>query len=163
MGSVLDLKGRLPYVKSPDKSATPENVMPKQPKNFPKMPAAIWDELGPQLLKAGLLTNVDGVAFALLCRDISDLDSIESKLDLVDNWVDETPNKFKVQSVWLNIRNRLHDDIIKLCKEFGMTPAARSTLKTNTGQSAQRSLFDGLDDGEPSTPDPYADFEARTH
>ena len=158
---VVDLKGRLPLAKNPDKSARPENVLPKQPKNFPKMPKAVWEELAPQLLNAGLLTNVDGIAFALLCRDIADMEKVDAKLNKIDDWIDTTPNDYKVQSVWLNIRNRLHDDILRLCKEFGMTPASRSTLKTNITNSSQRSFFDD-DDLTPQKADPYADFGART-
>lgn len=159
MNNVVDLKGRLPYDKTPDKSARPKNEMPKQPRNFPKMPKAVWEELAPQLLAAGLLTNVDGQAFSLLCRDIADLETVDSKLNTIDSWIDVTPNGFKVQSVWLNIRNRLHDDIVRLCKEFGMTPASRSTLKTNTAESRQGVLFDEL----PNQPaNPYANYGPRT-
>lgn len=159
MSKVVDLKGRALYVKALDKSACPESVIPKQPANFPKIPAAIWEELAPQLLKAGLLTNVDGIAFSLLCRDIADLDKVEQKLIEIDSWVDETPNKFKVQSVWLNIRNRLHDDVLKLCKEFGMTPGSRSTLKTNTADSAQPDLFG--DDVSDKPVNPYDGYGPR--
>ena len=66
-----------------------------------------------------------------------------------------------MQSVWLNIRNRLHDDILKLCKEFGMTPSSRSTLKTNTATGVQGSLFDE-DAEQPKEPKGlYANFGAR--
>lgn len=156
--NVVDLKGRLPYDKTPDKSARPENVLPKQPANFPKMPKAVWEELAPQLLAAGLLTNVDGIAFALLCRDIADMETVDAKLNKIDDWIDTTPNDYKVQSVWLNIRNRLHDDILRLCKEFGMTPASRSTLKTNITQSKQQLLFDDL---PAQSKDPYQGYGPR--
>lgn len=158
MNNVVDLKGRLPYAKNPDKSARPENVMPKQPRNFPKMPKAVWDELAPQLLNAGLLTDVDGISFGLLCRNVADMEKVEEKLKKIDDWIDTTPNGYKVQSVWFNMSRRLHDDILRLCKEFGMTPASRSTLKTNTADSSQQSLFD---DDLPAKKDPYADYGPR--
>src|SRR5574343_1262241 len=127
MSKVVDLKGRTPYLKAPDKSPQPKSEIPKQ----------VWEELAPLLLEAGLLTDVDGIAFGLLCKDIADLEKVEAKLVKIDTWVDTTPNGYLVQSVWLNIRNRLHDDILKLCKEFGMTPSSRSTLKTNTATGVQ--------------------------
>lgn len=144
------------------RSPRPERSIPKQPKNFPKVAAAVWEELAPRLLAAGLLTDVDGTAFALLCRDIADIERVEAKLSELDQWVDETPNGFKVQSVWLNIRNRLHADIMSLCKEFGMTPASRSTLKTTGIDKGQPDLFD-----QPSTStsktthDPYVGYGIR--
>ncbi len=161
MNKVVDLKGRTPYVKALDKSPKPLSELPKQPKKFPKVPKQVWEELAPQLLEAGLLTNVDGIAFGLLCKDIADLEKVEAKLVKIDEWVDTTPNGFMVQSVWLNIRNRLHDDILKLCKEFGMTPSSRSTIKTNTANGVQGSLFDETPDNSEKPKGLYANFGAR--
>lgn len=145
------------------RSPRPKRSIPKQPKNFPKVAAEIWDELAPRLLSAGLLTDIDGVAFALLCRDIADIERFESQLTELDEFVEKTPNGFKVQSAWVNIRNKWHNDILALCKEFGMTPASRSTLKT-TGidDKDQPDLFDQPSSSTSKTAqDLYANFGIR--
>ncbi|WP_127493090.1 P27 family phage terminase small subunit [Acinetobacter calcoaceticus] len=116
---------------------------PPKPAGLSKIANQVWDELGPELVKVGLLTVVDGAAFTLLCRNIADYESVLEKLKTVDDFVDLTPNKYKVQSVWFTIRNRLHDDILRLSKEFGLTPAARSGMK---GAHSENQL--GLDLGE---------------
>jgi P27 family predicted phage terminase small subunit len=142
---------------APDKSARLEAAMPPRPASLSKVATAVWEILGPQLVEAGLMTVVDGAAFALHCRNVADMETVLSKLGDVDDWVEKTPNKFTVQSVWWNIRKRLHDDILKTSKEFGMTPASRSSIKAAVADRNQPDLF-----GSPTgAPDPYAGFEAR--
>lgn len=140
-----------------DKSPRLEAAMPPRPKSMSKVAQEVWETLGPQLVQAGLLTVVDGAVFALHCRNVADMEMVLEKLDSIDKWIDETPNNYKVQSVWLNVRNRLHDDILKTSKELGMTPASRSNMKAANADKSQPSLFD-----TPTLPaDPYAGFGPR--
>ncbi|EJB8459124.1 P27 family phage terminase small subunit [Acinetobacter baumannii] len=135
--------------------------IPPKPAGLTKVANKVWEELGPKLVEVGLLTEVDGAAFTLLCRNISDYEAVLEKLQAVDSFVDETPNKYKVQSVWFTLRNRLHDDILRLCKEFGLTPAARSGMRgAQTGDNQQLGLQ--LDGNQPAKPEgAYTNFSVR--
>ena len=136
---------------------TPE--MPPKPAGLSKVANAVWESLGPRLVDAGLLTIIDGAAFTLHCRNVANLDEVMEKLQSIDDWVANTPNGYAQQSVWWTIRNRLHDDILKTAREFGMTPASRSTIKAAAGETQQQDMFNNP--SQPVPVDPYAGFGAR--
>ncbi len=143
-----------------DQYARVKPELPPRPAGLKKVAGRVWEELGPQLVSAGLITVVDGQAFMLLCNNIADFETVQGKLESIDDWVTKTPNDFVVHSVWWNIRNRLHDDILKMCKEFGMTPASRSGLKAAPGATNQQDLFGGV--SSPDAPiSPYAAYPSR--
>lgn len=133
--------------------------MPPKPAGLSKVANAVWETLGPQLVEAGLLTVIDGAAFTLHCRNVADFDAVMEKLESIEEWVASTPNQYLQQSVWWTIRNRLHDDILKTAREFGMTPASRSSIKAAAGESAQQTLFDTTP--QPAPHDPYAGYNTR--
>ncbi|MHA3061191.1 P27 family phage terminase small subunit [Acinetobacter sp. ANC 4631] len=93
-----------------------------------------WDTLGPKLVQAGLLSVVDGDVFGLHCDNMAVYEEALNRLKNFDDWVDKTPNGFQVQAAWLQIRNKLQEQIIKTAREFGLTPAARSSVKVNKQQ-----------------------------
>lgn len=117
-----------------------------------------WETLGPKLVQAGLLSVVDGDVFGLHCENMAVYDQALEKLTNIDDWVEKTPNGFMVQSAWLQIRNKLQEQIIKTAREFGLTPASRSTVKVNKQQ--QLDLL-GASHATDADHDPYQGFEIR--
>lgn len=117
-----------------------------------------WEILGPKLVQAGLLSVVDGDVFGLHCDNIAAYEQVMEKLTDIDTWVATTPNKFEVQSAWLQIRNKLQELIIKTAREFGLTPAARSSVKVNKQQ--QLDLL-GAEASTSNSNDPYRDYGLR--
>ena len=117
-----------------------------------------WEILGPKLVQAGLLSVVDGDVFGLHCDNIASYEQVMEKLTNIDSWVATTPNKFEVQSAWLQIRNKLQELIIKTAREFGLTPAARSNVKINKQQ--QQELF-GAGQSTDHENDPYNGYTLR--
>lgn len=93
-----------------------------------------WETLGPKLVQAGLLSVVDGDVFGLHCDNMAAYERVSEKLLKIDDWISKTPNGFEVQAAWLQIRNKLQEMIIKTAREFGLTPAARSSVKVNKQQ-----------------------------
>ncbi|KKC45296.1 MULTISPECIES: P27 family phage terminase small subunit [Acinetobacter] len=90
-----------------------------------------WETLGPKLVQAGLLSVVDGDVFGLHCDNIAAYEQVSEKLEKFDDWIATTPNGFEVQAAWLQIRTKLQEMIIKTAREFGLTPAARSSVKVD--------------------------------
>lgn len=93
-----------------------------------------WETLGPQLVSTGLLSVIDGDMFSLHCDNMAQYGELKAKLPEIEKWVRETPNGFEMQSAWLTIRNRLQEMIIKTGREFGLSPAARSSIKVESRQ-----------------------------
>lgn len=115
-----------------------------------------WDILGPKLVQAGLLSVVDGDVFGLHCDNMAAYQNVMEKLTNFDKWISKTPNGFEVQAAWLQVRNKLQEQIIKTAREFGLTPASRSTVKVNKQQQ-----LDLLGAAHGVEHDEYAGFEIR--
>lgn len=105
--------------------------MPPCPAWLNKNAKKHWDTLGPVLVQAGLLSVVDGDVFGLHCDNMAAYAEAMQRLTEVEKWVAKTPNGFEVQAAWLQIRNKLQEQIIKTAREFGLTPAARSNVRVN--------------------------------
>ena len=117
-----------------------------------------WDTLGPKLVQAGLLAVVDGDVFGLHCDNMAVYETVMEKLVDIDSWVSKTPNGFEVQAAWLQIRNKVQEQIIRTAREFGLTPAARSSVKVNKQQ--QLDLL-GAEASTSNSNDPYQDYGLR--
>ncbi len=154
--SKLHVVGDSPSTRQPVVEIKAE--IPPKPAGLSKVANKVWEELGPELVRVGLLTVVDGAAFTLLCRNIADYEAILEKFNSIDDFVDTTPNQYKVQSVWFTIRNRLHDDILRLSKEFGLTPASRSGMK---GAQSEQQLGLDLGEGAGKRTSAYSGFRPR--
>lgn len=117
-----------------------------------------WDTIGPVLVQAGLLSVVDGDVFGLHCDNVASYAKAMEKLQALDTWVEKTPNGFQVQSAWLQIRNKLQEQMIKTAREFGLTPASRSGVKVDKQQ--QLNLL-GAEAAINPENDIYGGFEIR--
>ena len=85
-------------------------------------------------------------------------ETVMEKLVDIDQWVSKTPNGFEVQAAWLQIRNKVQEQIIRTAREFGLTPAARSSVKVNKQQ--QLDLL-GAEASTSNSNDPYRDYGLR--
>lgn len=124
--------------------------LPPCPSWLPKAAKKHWQTLGPELVRVGLLSALDGDVFAMHCDNVARYAEVCEKLDEINKWVASTPSGFEVQSAGFQIRNRLQEMIIKTAREFGLTPSARSSIKQPS--PAQGDLF-----GNPAAADdPFA-------
>ncbi|TCG08368.1 terminase [Paraburkholderia steynii] len=131
---------------NPGKRPLPENE--PTPKGDAEMPdwltpaaAEHWPLVASQLKDAGVLTAVDTTALALYCEAFARWRYATDQVTKYGSVV-KTPNGFPVQSPFLAIANKAHEQMTKLLVEFGMTPSSRTRVSK------------APDD----TPDEYADF-----
>lgn len=137
---------------------------PKPTPGAPLMPAhlasdkvavAKWRELVPILDRMGVLTKADGDALAAYCSLFSQwvkCEKVIKKFGIVTAEVDEDSGLVKPKQ---NPAVRIKADTIRLMRqfenEFGLTPAARTSLSTGEGRDlepnvkAQDALQDFLD------------------
>lgn len=117
--------------------------LPPCPKWLGRAARKHWLELGPELVAAGLIGDVDGDVFALHCDSLARYAEVTLKLKNVDDFLAATPQGFLVQDVLFQVRNKLHEQLVKTAREFGLTPAARSSIKA---PSQQQLSLGGWDD-----------------
>lgn len=105
-------------------------ALPPCPKWLPLKARKHWATLGPELVKTGLLSIIDGDIFALHCDSMAKFEEVTVRLKTLSDMLEKTPNDYQVQSALFTIRSKLHEQIVKTGREFGMTPAGRTSLKT---------------------------------
>lgn len=93
-----------------------------------------WQTLGPQLVSMGLISLIDGDLFSMHCDNMAKYAALMEKFPEADKWVATTPNGFEMMSAWVSVRSRLQEMIIKTGREFGLSPAARSSIKVEARQ-----------------------------
>ena len=118
-----------------------------------------WDTLGPILVQAGLISVVDGDVFSMHCDNVARYAEVVEKLDNIEDWLATTPNGFQVQAGYVQIRNKLQEQVMKTAAEFGLSPKARSSVKVNKQQ--QLDLL-GADAALKDENDPYANYGIRS-
>lgn len=111
-----------------------EIAPPPCPKWLPTKAKKHWATLAAELTKVGLISLIDGDVFALHCDSMAKFQEVTEKLKNLDDMLEKTPNEYIVQSALFTIRSKLHEQIVKTAREFGLTPAGRSALKVSGQQ-----------------------------
>ena len=126
-------------------AANPKLAIPPCPTWLDAKSRKQWDKIAPQLVALGLLSVIDGDLFGAYAETSARYGDVCSKLEDLNDWVSTTPNGFEVQAALVSIRNTLQKQLISLGREFGLSPAARSSIKVDV---AQGSLFGDDEFGE---------------
>jgi P27 family predicted phage terminase small subunit len=87
-----------------------------------------WKRLVKLLLRTRVLTEADGLALANLCQAWSTLVKAQKKLN-ESGLLLKTPSGYVQQSPLLGIVNNCTEKVVKLSREFGLTPSSRSRLE----------------------------------
>ncbi|OOS24239.1 phage terminase small subunit P27 family [Moraxella pluranimalium] len=117
-----------------DNQARPEIALPACPDWLDAKARKIWHKIGPELVNLGLLSVIDGDIFGSYAETAARYGEVCERIDTLEKCMAITPNGFEVQSVLFQLRNTLQKQLVALGREFGMTPAARSSIKVNTDQ-----------------------------
>lgn len=110
-------------------------AMPPAPDYLDDIAREEWSKMGAKLLAAGLLTPLDESALAAYCQAFSRWRRAEEKVSQTGEIV-RTPNGMLVQSPYMQIANRAHDQMMKVLVEFGMTPSSRTRVRASKRQTA---------------------------
>ena len=105
----------------------PKMATIKPPPGLSKLAKKHWRQVAAHLVACGLLTEADKPAFSLYCEAYAKW-ADANEMIATHGTVVKSPNGFPVQSPYLAIANRAHDQMVKLLVEFGMTPSSRSGI-----------------------------------
>ena len=93
-----------------------------------------------ELSKMRVLTTADGYALELLARIWERWQEAEANLsehgDVFPILNDDGSTKYLQQSPWVSITRQLSDQSLKLMREFGLTPSARTRISTEPAEAA---------------------------
>lgn len=124
--------GKRPLPKNEPK---PKPIVPKCPSWLDKEAKREWKRMAPELEKLGLLTVIDGTAFAAYCQAYSRWRAAEETLQK-HGTVFKTPSGYIQQLPQVSIARNYAKLMKDFCAQFGMTPATRSSIDLRpTGDS----------------------------
>ena len=123
-----------------DREPQPRDVAPKCPDYLDDVAKKEWKKLVKMLRFMRVLTEADYMALASLCQAFSTMAKAQDQLKQTGLLL-KTPSGYVQQSPLISIVNQNAELVTKLCREFGMTPSARSRVMTH-GQEANANPFD---------------------
>ena len=122
---------------------------PREPKpavKRPRCPAYLddsakreWRRLVPILERMRVLTEADEIALANLCQQYAMLQEAQIKLRKTGLLI-KTRSGFIQQSPLVAIISATVDQVIKLSREFGLTPSSRTRIQVEPAESPSQSL-----------------------
>ncbi|MEM7806491.1 MAG: phage terminase small subunit P27 family [Planctomycetota bacterium] len=126
------------------REAKPASKLPDPPNELSADARKVWRRLGNRLLKHGLVTNLDEVAFAGLCdsyatwlRLIEKADALGGDIVSVNGQLVPNPARSAALKQWEVCR--------RLLGEFGMTPARRVRVEADDPSGDAKPDADNID------------------
>ena len=112
---------------------------------------AVWDELYPDLFDVGIITEVDGPAFACLCDSIARWRrAMNALIPTEENPFPEYTRLGEAAIVRLSMAEHLRRESFKEIKamgpEFGITPSGRSRISVPKREGSKLKKLMGGDD-----------------
>lgn len=125
------------------------NKLPAPPRYFGKYGKSAWNKYGAILIKMGLLSKADMIAFEALCHSYELYYKASSQLNRLDP--DDTATGILIKgdngifypNPLMNIARQQLEMFRKLLVEFGMTPSSRSRLQVE-GEDTPEEWLEGL-------------------
>lgn len=130
-----------------------DKVEPKPTKGIPRRPtwlrpeaAKYWPELAKVLSEMGVLTLADKTGLALLCEPLADYlmarDVVEAAAEKEGVMFISTTEKGNViQHPAVGVMNKAWERVVKMLREFGLTPASRAGLQVEKPPGDQDPLL----------------------
>lgn len=115
--------GKRPIADEPDVA----KAEPTIPETLSESAKEVWRALAPELVRAGVLSAVDGGLFACYCTAIADFDKANDVLTR-EGYLVESPNGYQVQHPMLAIRKNAAREIARIAPEFGLSASSRTRV-----------------------------------
>ena len=142
--------GRTAHRKMPE-DITPPEGMPKPPIYLDDYALEEWYRLADGLHNMGVLSVVDQGAFAACCEAYSDwrhaseeINKVKNEQSVLESMIHITHNGNQIQHALIGVKNAAREKYIDACKQFGMTPMARTKMAMTGMRAGEGSKFKGL-------------------
>ena len=127
------LGGVHPVVEIPN---CPSHLVPEARKEYKRITG--------ELKELGLISKIDRAAICGYCSAWAEVVYCETKIaekNLNDpkgqaGFVIKTPNGYEQMSVWVQVRNRAYERMMRFAAEFGMSPSSRSRATRSENQQS---------------------------
>ena len=115
----------------------------KAPSFLPPAAKREWKRVVMELARLNLISDLDVMALAAYCNTYSTWLHAIGEIKK-NGMVVKTPNGFFQTSQFVKIERDAQEQMLKWLKEFGMTPAARTRVGTDSGEDEDDDPFEAL-------------------
>ncbi|SEM69478.1 phage terminase small subunit P27 family [Palleronia pelagia] len=126
------MRGRKPRPDRKSLKDTPLAALPRCPPHLSKIAQKEWRRLATPLFDAGIVTLADRAALAAYCQAYGRWVEAEERLKETPPLL-KAPSGYVQQSPWLSVANKQLELMGRYMGELGLTPAARSRIRTMKG------------------------------
>jgi len=112
--------------------------VPNMPDGLSEKAVEVWNDLAPELIKLGLLGEIDASTFGAYCQSYADWLEMTKYLNElgVANWYWTTENGYRQVIPEVSERNKAFTQMQKLGPKFGLDPSSRSGIDTGKATDA---------------------------
>lgn len=137
MGEVKQMLGGGRRSKPQEEVVRPKEAMPKPTIPISGYALEEWNRVGPELYLQNRLTIIDASLFTSYCLAYAHYRTAEEELDLLEKGKDpdyqpgfgqKTKNGNFIQHPLYGTVNSARTEMLRIAKEFGLTPSARATI-----------------------------------
>ena len=129
----------------PQPPAVPADLQPPEWVQSDERALAEWQRVFPHLQTLGLVTVVDVTALAALCRQYSLWRACEDFLRSEGRVIELRDDKGNLKGViaapHVKMADAAYDRWARMCREFGLTPSARTGLKVEKPKASALAAF----------------------
>lgn len=106
--------------------------------------AAEWRRLAPICQKLGLLTEGDWLAWQLGFAAFSTWLTASEQIDHASKWTFQTESGYQQAVPEIAIAKQAWNAVMTFCREFGLTPSSRSSLRIEIRNDDKANAMEGM-------------------
>ena len=141
--AIKELEGNPGKRQLNSKEPKPDKKAPKCPDWLEDDAKAEWNRLSEQMERLGILTEVDMAAFAGYCQSYARWKAAEEFISK-NGAIVKTPSGYWQQVPQVSIAQQYLKDMQKFCEQFGLTPASRSRIVSDSGSDDSEDMMENL-------------------
>jgi len=126
--SILKLRGTFRADRQSGANPEPPTAIPTPPKMLTGIALEEWDRITKLLAEAGCIAELDRTLLAAYCIEWAKFAKANGQLRLCKSMLARTTKGSKQAHPLLGISNRAFANLLRICGEFGLSPAARARL-----------------------------------
>jgi P27 family predicted phage terminase small subunit len=138
--AVLKLTGRYRADRHQGVEPEPPTAIPSPPKILKGEALAEWDRITRMLAEAHCIAELDRGPLVAYCLEWAKYIKANNRLRIIRSMLAESTKGTKMPHPLLRISDRALANMLRICQEFGLTPAARSRLDIEAGSSTEDPL-----------------------
>lgn len=128
---ILKLHGTFRDDRRSGNEPTPDIECPDMPRFITGEARKEWERIVPLLAEARCLTRWDMAALAAYCQTWKEFVRLCRAINRITAYTIQTDKGNTVQNPLVGAKNKAFNNLLRICGEFGLTPASRSRLTLN--------------------------------